>query len=83
MDDRPMRDTPLYAELREHMAQASAEELLADLQRFMDSFGDHDPDCPGFAARGRDAELATCSCGFARRWDFLDELERRWSQLGS
>lgn len=72
-----MRDNPLYHELRSQMAAATPLELVADLARFIDSFGDHDPDCPGFDARGREAELEHCVCGFVRRWDFIDQLERR------
>jgi hypothetical protein len=60
------------------MQTATDDELLADLARFLDSFADHDPDCPGFDAAGRDDELATCTCGFARRYDFLDQLKRRF-----
>ena len=72
-----MKDSPLYAHLRREMENATDGELLADLTRFLDSFGDHDPDCPGFDAHGRDAELAACACGFARRYDFLDQLQQR------
>jgi hypothetical protein len=74
-----MKDSPLYAQLRREMESGTNAELLADLNRFLDSFGDHDQDCPGFGARGRAAEMDTCSCGFARRYDFVDELERRLS----
>jgi hypothetical protein len=59
------------------MATATDDELLADLARFLDSFSDHDPDCSGLDAHGRVAELAACTCGFARRYDFLDQLKQR------
>ena len=71
-----MKDSPLYAQLRREMENGTNAALLADLGRFLDSFGDHDQDCPCFDARGRGAELETCTCGFARRYDLLDELEK-------
>jgi hypothetical protein len=72
-----MKDNPVYAQLTEQMRTGSDEDLLADLTRFIGSFGDHDEECPGFDAAGRAAELAACACGFARRHDLLDELRRR------
>lgn len=72
-----MKDTKLYVELLEKMKAATDGEFLADLTRFMDSFADHDDDCPGFSVVGRDAELAACTCGFARRHDLLDEVRHR------
>ena len=72
-----MKESALYAELLARMQTATDEELLADLTRFVDSFGDHDDDCPGFGAIGRDAELAACACGFARRYDLFAELRNR------
>jgi hypothetical protein len=64
------------------MSSASDEELLRDLVRFVSSFAEHDPDCPAITASGREAEFVVCRCGFARWYDFLDELERRWSLPG-
>lgn len=72
-----MKDSALYAELLARMQTATDGELLADVTRFVDSFADHDDDCPGYGAVGRDAELAACTCGFARRYDLIDELRRR------
>jgi hypothetical protein len=72
-----MRDSPLYAELLQRMRSGTDDDLVADMTRFIDSFADHDDDCPGYGVVGRDAELATCACGFARRHDLLDELRRR------
>ena len=74
---QPMRDSLQYAQLRQRMTTGTDHGLLADLARFVESFGDHDPDCPSFAIHGRDAEFATCTCGYARRYDFFDELSRR------
>lgn len=73
----PMKDNPVYAQLTEQMRTGSDEELLADLSRFIGSFGDHDDECPAYGAVGRDAELAACACGFARRYDLVDELRSR------
>ena len=72
-----MKDNPAYAQLLEQMRTGTDEEVLADLARFVDSFGDHDHDCPGYDAVGREAELSACTCGFARRLDLLDEIRRR------
>ena len=59
------------------MRSGTDAQLVADLTRFIDSFGDHDDDCPGYDAVGREAELAACACGFARRYDLFDEVLRR------
>jgi hypothetical protein len=72
-----MRDSPLYADLMQQMKGATDEEFVADLTRFVDSFADHDDDCPGYSVVDRDAELAACTCGFARRHDLLDEVRLR------
>lgn len=72
-----MKDNPEYARLTRQMRTGTDEEFVADLTRFVGSFADHDDDCPGYSVVGRDAELATCACGFARRHDLLDELRRR------
>lgn len=44
-----MKDSPQYAELIGQMKAATDEEFIADLRRFVDSFADHDDDCPGFS----------------------------------
>jgi hypothetical protein len=72
-----MRDSPLYADLVAKMKGATDEEFIADLTRFVDSFADHDDDCPAFNVYGREDELAACTCGFARRHDLLAEVRRR------
>ena len=72
-----MKDSPLYAELIREMKAATDDGLLADLTRFVESFGDHDDECPGYNVHLRDAELAACTCGFVRRHDLLDEVRRR------
>ena len=77
-----MKDSPLYAHLVQQMKSATDSEFLADLTRFVDSFADHDDDCPGYSVYERGQELAACTCGFARRHDFLDELRRRLGSLG-
>ncbi len=72
-----MRDSPQYAELLHQMKTSGDEDFIADLQRFLASFADHDDDCPGYNVSGRDAELAVCTCGFARRHDFIDQVRLR------
>jgi hypothetical protein len=72
-----MKDSPEYATLLQAMRTGSDEDLVADLTRFIGSFADHDDDCPGYGAVGRDAELSACTCGFARRHDLIDEVRLR------
>jgi hypothetical protein len=72
-----VKDNPEYAQLIREMTAATDDGLLADLTRFIESFGDHDDDCPGYSVYGREAELATCTCGFVRRHDLIDEVRRR------
>jgi len=72
-----VRNSPLYAELLHQMKTSSDDAFIADLQRFLESFADHDDDCPGYSVVGPDAELAACTCGFARRHDFIDQLRLR------
>ena len=76
-----MKDSPQYAQLLEVMKASSDEEFVADLTRFIDSFGDHDDDCAAYQVYGRDAELAACACGFARRHDLLDEVRLRLGKV--
>ena len=72
-----MKDSQQYAALLRAMRAGTDEDLLADLTRFIDSFADHDDECPGYHAVGRDVELSACTCGFARRHDLLAELRLR------
>jgi hypothetical protein len=72
-----VKDNPEYARLTQQMRTGTDEEFVADLTRFVDSFADHDDDCPGYNVYARDAELAACRCGFARRHDLLAEVRLR------
>ncbi len=72
-----VKNNPQYAELLLHMQTASDDDLLADLERFLGSFADHDDDCPAYNIFGRQDELGACTCGFARRHDFMDQLRSR------
>jgi hypothetical protein len=76
-----VKDNPVYAQLLQQMRTGTDTQLLADLTRFLDSFADHDDDCPGYAVVGREAELAACTCGFARRYDLLDEVRLRLTAI--
>jgi hypothetical protein len=78
-----MKDSEKYAELLRTMKTATDEEFLADLTRFVDSFADHDDDCPAYNVYGREAELEACTCGFARRHDLLDEVRLRLAGTSS
>ena len=76
-----MKDSQLYAELLRTMKMATDEEFLADLTRFVDSFADHDDECPALNVYGREQELAACACGFARRHDLFDEVRIRLGKV--
>ena len=46
--------------------------LISDLRRFILSFGEHDPECPGYEATGPMAvDGRSCTCGFIPRMDEL------------
>jgi hypothetical protein len=59
--------------------EVPGEELVADLRRFILTYGDHDADCPGNRATGAAvADPDLCSCGFIARMDeLLTEVARR------
>ncbi len=49
-----------------------ADELVADLRRFILSYGEHDSACAGYEATGDAAvDPRLCSCGFITRMDEL------------
>jgi hypothetical protein len=75
-----VKDNPEYARLTQQMRTGTDDEFVADLTRFVDSFADHDDECPGYSVFGREEELAACICGFARRHDLFDELRLRLSK---
>lgn len=77
-DAVPLRQSRLYAELVGRMRIATPEALVEDLRRFVDTFGDHDSDCPAADTLVYGPkELDTCLCGYARRFDLFDEILRR------
>lgn len=53
--------------------------LISNLRRFILSFGEHDPDCPGYEATGPMAvDVRSCTCGFISRMnDLLAETAAR------
>ena len=57
----------------------SGDPIVEELQRFILSYADHDPDCPAVDAIGPAAiDPATCRCGLIPRMEeLLAELERR------
>jgi hypothetical protein len=47
-------------------------DLVGDLRRFILSYAEHDPDCPGFEATGDAAtSAAMCTCGLIARMEQL------------
>jgi hypothetical protein len=53
---------PLYHELVAKMNSYSDADFGADLERFIDTFADHDPDCPVVEGGSR-REIESCTCG--------------------
>jgi hypothetical protein len=49
--------------------------FIAELRRFILTYAEHDPDCPGIDAGAWDEQKRVCECGLAPRLDqLLDEL---------
>ena len=74
-----MKDSPIYRQELAALPGMSHSDLVARIQKFIESYGDHDEDCPliDSSLYGRDAELDPCACGYVFRWELLAELERR------
>jgi len=52
--------------------------LVAELRRFILSYAEHDPECPGIDAKAWEEQRAVCTCGLAPRLDeLLEKLEKR------
>jgi hypothetical protein len=59
----------------------ATEQIVADLRRFILSYAEHDPECPGINARAWEEHRKVCTCGFAMRLDeLLDALDQRLVQ---
>ena len=49
-----------------------------ELRRFILTYAEHDPDCPGIDARAWEDQKRVCECGFASRLDeLLETLDER------
>ena len=52
--------------------------LTVELRRFILTYAEHDPDCPGIDANAWEAQKAVCVCGLAPRLDeLLQKLDGR------
>ena len=52
--------------------------LTAEFRRFVLTYAEHDPDCPGLDANAWEDQKRVCSCGLAPRLDeLLEKLDRR------
>ncbi len=52
--------------------------FVAELRRFILSYAEHDPDCPGLTAKSWSDQRRVCTCGLAPRLDeLLEQLEKR------
>jgi len=71
-----VKDSSLYHELVAKMRSYGNAEFAADLERFIDSYADHDPDCLVDDDRPP-REIESCTCGFARRHEFYAQLQLR------
>ncbi len=78
-----MKNDPVYREELAKLPGLSHADFVARAQRFIESYGDHDEDCPVLESSlyGRDAELEPCACGYVFRWELLAELERRLMRM--
>ena len=49
-----------------------------ELRRFILTYAEHDPDCPGIDARAWEEQKSVCVCGLASRLDeLLEKLDER------
>jgi len=52
--------------------------LVIDLRRFVLTYAEHDPDCPGIDANTWSEQKRVCICGLAPRLDeLLEKLDGR------
>lgn len=74
-----MKNNPVYLQELAALPGMSHADFVARIQKFIESYGDHDEDCPliDSSLYGREAELDQCACGYVFRWELFAELERR------
>ena len=52
--------------------------FVAELRRFILTYAEHDPDCPGIEANAWEEQRRVCVCGLAVRLDeLLERLDER------
>jgi len=52
--------------------------FVAELRRFILTYAEHDPDCPGIDAKAWEEQRRVCVCGLAPRLDqLLETLKKR------
>lgn len=52
--------------------------LVIELRRFVLTYAEHDPDCPGIDANAWNEQKRVCICGLAPRLDeLLEKLDKR------
>lgn len=54
---------------------------VVELRRFILTYAEHDPDCPGMDENAWEDQKRVCVCGLAPRLDeLLEKLDRRLAQ---
>lgn len=54
------------------------DKLIIELRRFILTYAEHDPDCPGVDANAWEEQKRVCVCGLAPRLDeLLEKLDQR------
>ena len=55
-----------------------ADPFVDELRRFILTYAEHDPDCPGIDANAWEEQRRVCLCGLAPRLDeLMDQLQKR------
>ncbi|MDL5034573.1 hypothetical protein QRD43_21905 [Pelomonas sp. APW6] len=55
--------------------------LTVELRRFILTYAEHDPDCPGIDANAWEEQRRVCICGLAQRLDeLLGKVDERLAQ---
>ena len=58
--------------------QLDVDPLVVELRRFVLTYAEHDPDCPGIDANAWADQKQVCVCGLAPRLDeLMEKLDRR------
>lgn len=70
---------PLKCNVRQRMTKEQLDPLVQEIRTFLDSYSEHDPDCPAFNATGPAVRDSTnCMCGLTvRQQELISKLEQR------